>query len=412
MLIKILEKKKIQHRTWYLCKGKLIDYLNGLKINFYEYAIQRRIVKNQYLDKLYSTIQVGDPIPTITLTCVHSKLHELENNEANIDLKQTEILDGLQRSFRLWAYLVASNLYSKSKTDYRSFAKELKEENPLFFDSGVISTRVIKNLIETNEIENIPKLFENYEVYFTIWTGLTEKEVIQKMLLLNAGQKSVSKTHQFELLFLHFFETINSSDSKVQLYREKDPKANEIKRGVREIGEFMFSSTIVALQSLIEGKPLRVSTEKLIENEFQDNEDTPENVYDIVFNSKYIYQFLDKLFELDQVISAKEKTGKEWFSKDTSISGVFAAIGNNLRLTSLKSEAEIIEKTDEVFQKLIKSINENGLHLNKFTDEYNELSSRSVNIGSFIRKVVMEYFLSLLEGNSPTWNDMFNKLKN
>lgn len=411
MKIEILEKKEIQHRTWYLCKGKLIDYLEGLKIDFYEYAIQRRIVKNQYLDKLYSTIQIGDPIPTITLTCIKSKLEELGNNEATIDLQMTEILDGLQRSFRLWVYIVTSNLYSQSKTDFRSFARELKEKNPLFFDSGVISTRLIKSLIETNEIENIPVLFENYEVYFTIWTGLTEKEVIQKMLLLNAGQKSVSKTHQFELLFLHFFESINSSDSKIKLYREKDPRANEIKRGIRETGEFMFSSTIVALQSLIEGKPLRVSTEKLIENEFQESEDTPDSVYDIVFNSKYIYYFLDKLYELDQVITEKEQNGKEWFSKDTSLSGVFAAIGNELNLSTLDFGSEIIGKTNEIFKKLTSSINENGLQLSQFTDEYNVLSSRSVNIGSFIRKVVMEYISLLLKGSHPTWNEMFNKVK-
>lgn len=408
MKIKILEKKEIQHRTWYLCKGKLKEYLEELKTEFYEYAIQRRIVKNQYLDKLHSTIQIGDPIPSITLTYKKLKLDELKTSDAIIDLNEVEILDGLQRSFRLWAYLETSKLYSKLKSDYRTFAKELKESNPLFFDSGVMSTRLTKELIETNEIVNIPSLYESYDIYFTIWTGLTEKEVIQKMLLLNAGQKSVSKTHQFELLFLHFYETTKSLNENVILYREKDAKANDIKRGNRNAGEFMFSSIIVALQSLVEGKPLRVSTDKLIGNEFQDNEETPDNVYNSVFNRNYITLFLSKLYELDEIIIGKEEKGKEWLSKDTTLSGLFAAVGKNI---NFEEPYNIQDQTVAIFQKLNENIEKNGLRLTDFTNQYNILSSRSVNIGYFIRKVVMNYISGLLEGKQLNWTEVFNKTK-
>lgn len=407
MNIKILEEKEIQHRTWYFCKGKLKEYLEELKIEFYDYAIQRRIVKNQYLDKLYSTIQIGDPIPSITLTYSKTKLEKKETN-ATINLNEAEILDGLQRSFRLWAYLETSKLYSKSKKDYRSFAKDLKSSNPLFFDSGVISSRLLKEMIETKEIENIPALFDSYDVNFTIWTGLTEKEVIQKMLLLNAGQKSVSKTHQFELLFLHFFESIRSSGGKVKLYREKDKNANDIKRGNRNQGEFMFSSIIVALQSLVEKKPLRISTDKLIDNEFQDNEETPENIYTYVFNKNYIDLFLLKLYELDEIIIKKEDKGKEWLSKDTSLSGLFAAVGKKI---DFEIPEKINEQTINAFQILISYISKNGLELTDFTNEYNVLSSRSVNIGSFIRKVVMLYVFGILDERKVSWKEVFNEVK-
>lgn len=408
MEIKILEKKEIQHRTWYLCKGNLKEYLEELKSEFYDYAIQRRIVKNQYLDKLYSTIQIGDPIPSITLTYKKDKLNEEKEGVATIDLKLVEILDGLQRSFRLWSYLQVSYYYSKSRTDYRTFAKELKEKNPLFFDSGVISTRLLKDLIETEEIEKISATFESYDIYFTIWTGLTEKEVIQKMLLLNAGQKSVSKTHQFELLFLHFYETTKPLHNKINLFREKDAKANDIKRGNRDIGEFMFSSIIVSLQSLVEGKPLRVSTEKLIDIEFQDNEETPDNIFNSVFNSEYIKLFLTELYQLDELISSKEEKGKEWLSKDTSLSGLFAAVG---KVIDFQDSENIDKQTISVLGKLKKNISNQGLKLSEFTNEYNVLSSRSVNIGMFIRKVVMEYISNLIEGNPRSWNDVFNQVK-
>jgi hypothetical protein len=42
--------------------------LSLISLHFYNFSIQRKIVKNQYLDTLVSTIKHGDPIPLITLT--------------------------------------------------------------------------------------------------------------------------------------------------------------------------------------------------------------------------------------------------------------------------------------------------------------------------------------------------------
>jgi hypothetical protein len=412
MKLSVLESKAIEHRSWYLCKCNLLEYLESLKKNFYDYAIQRKIVKNQYLDKLYTTIKSGDPIPTITLTYNKSHLDNITGNSAEINLSDSEILDGLQRSFRLWAYLIISNKYKTSNcNDYRSFAKEIKEENPLFFDSGVISTKLIRSLIETNEINNIKTTLSQYEIYLTIWTGLTEKEIIHKMLVLNAGQKSVSKTHQFELLFLHFFDAINASNVKVELFREKDKQANDIKRGKRDNGQFMFSSTIVALQSFVEGRPLRVSTEKLIEHEFGEDIETTENTYDLVFNTDFLVYFLSKLVDIDNIICSKEAHGKEWFSKDTTLSGIFAAIGSRIDISGIQTQEDLKNTVNNEFTILTKRINESGYNLSEFTNQYNILSSRSVNIGLFIRKVVMEYTLQLMEEKEESWSKVFSKVK-
>ena len=412
MKLTILESKSIEHRSWYLCKCNLLEYLECLKEDFYDYAIQRKIVKNQYLDKLYSTIKSGDPIPTITLTYNQTHLDNHTDNTAEINLSNSEILDGLQRSFRLWTYLNIFNKYeSFTNIDFRTFAKELKNDNPLFFDSGVVSTKLLRSLIESGEINNIKTTLSNYDIYLTIWTGLTEKEVIQKMLLLNAGQKSVSKTHQFELLFLHFFDAIKASDVKIELFREKDSNANDVKRGNREIGQFMFSSIIVALQSFVEGRPLRVSTEQLIENEFSESVETAEITFDLVFNTNFLLYYLSKLVDLDNTICSKEKNGKEWFSKDTTLSGIFAAVGSRIDFSIIQTEQELKTKADIEFETLTRRINEVGFNLTGFTDQYNVLSSRSVNIGSFIRKVVMEYTLQLMAEKNESWGEIFSKVK-
>ncbi|MUV05038.1 hypothetical protein GN157_15075 [Flavobacterium rakeshii] len=415
MKIEILDSKRIENRTWYLCKGNLLDYLNELKEDFYEYAIQRKIVKNQYLDSLYSTIKTGEPIPTITLTYNELTIDNIDDNRGVLDLSKSEILDGLQRSFRLWSYLKISNYYGQFKDDisnYRDFAKKVKDLNPLFFKSGVISTRLLKTIIENKEIENIKGVFDQSSIYITIWAGLTENEIIKKMLVLNAGQKSVSKTHQFELLFLHFFNAIERAGIGIKLFREKDKRANDIKKGKREIGEFMFSSVIVSLQSFVEERPLRVSTENLIDNDVQEVE-TDQSIYDLVFNTRYLIFFLSKLIKLDELIfEMNGDDGKEWFSKDTTLSGVFAALGQYINLSQIVDERELKERTGFVFDKFESVISNQGLSLNDFKQEYNVLSSRSVNIGTFIRKTVMEFVIVLLNEGEPTWSQIFEKVKN
>lgn len=410
MKLEILDHKVIEHRTWYLCKGNLLDYLKGLKPDFYDYAIQRKIVRNQYLDKLYATIKQGDPIPTITLTYPKTKLDNVSGGHAEIDLTQTEILDGLQRSFRLWTYLTMAQEYiSGGRPDYRSFAKSLKEKNRLFFDSGVLSTKVISRLIEDNEVGNIESVFNGFDVYFTIWSGLNEKEIIRKMLVLNAGQKSVSKTHQFELLFLHFYDSVVAKNNDVKLFREKDARANDVKTGKRETGEFMFPSLIVALQSMVAGKPLRVSTEKLIEYEFDDNEETTEDTFDLVFNEGFLKYFLGKVRLLDKEIYQAEKDlGRDWFSKDTTLSGVFAAIGSQVSFIDTQDTDELQRQLNDKIDVLIGQIRDGALSLTQFTEEYNQFSSRSVNIGVFIRRVVMEFTVGLLIKSGPSWKSAFN----
>lgn len=412
--LEVLASKQIQHKTWYLCRGNLLEYLNSLKGNFYEFAIQRRIVKNQYLDILYETILSGDPIPMITLTYRKEINEKLSGGIGNIEIemKNAEILDGLQRTFRLWAYKIVSEIFSSSKELGTSdLAKKIKVERPLFFETGVISTGLIKELITKQKIENIPIAYQNYETYFVIWSGLKEPEIIRKMLILNAGQKAVSKTHQFELLFLHFYEEIISTQKKIKLVKEKDANSNEVKKGTREIGQFMFSSIIVALQSFVEQKPLRISTEGLFD-ELEPDVETKQSIYDAVFSSDFINLYLDKLYELDKTIDEKELIpGKEWFVKDTTLSGVFAAIGKRIKIDENWSDKDLAKFATVGFNELRDAILAKGLNLNQFTEQYNKLSSRQVNIGNFIRKVVTQYTLELLEGKEPNWESVFNKYK-
>ena len=106
MTFQILDYKEVgDGKSWYLCKGKLYDFIEALHKDFYEYQIQRRIVRNVYLDGLYKSIQDNTPIPPLTLTASNASVSR-NRDEVNVDFSSgnVDILDGLQRTFRLWIY--------------------------------------------------------------------------------------------------------------------------------------------------------------------------------------------------------------------------------------------------------------------------------------------------------------------
>ena len=407
--LKILDCKTLEDRQWMLCRGNLADYLVSLKKDFYNFSIQRKIVKNQYLDTLVTTIKQGDPIPLITLTYNEKGLQPAIGNEINIDMNNVEILDGLQRTFRLWAHDVLIKEFDRRKIkEPTAFAKEIKNEYPIFFDTGILSLTKVKNFYADNEFEQIKNAFKNFDVYFIIWVNLPPKKVIHKMLVLNAGQRSVSKTHQFELLFLYLWEDLQKEQLGINLFREKDEVANKVKSGERNAGDYMFTSVIVGLRSFLEKKPLRVTIGDLDVSDLS-QEESSSSINEDIFSADFIRSFLQHIKEIDEVVIAKEgEEGKKWFVKDTTLSGMLAGLGEYLQLNENSRLDYLNQVTNKGFDELLDKSKTVGFNLVEFKEQYNILSSRSVNIGNFIRKVVMNYTVALLKNEKPSWQNIFN----
>lgn len=409
MKVKILDFKTLDDRQWMLCRGNLSEYLESLKKDFYNFSIQRKIVKNQYLDTLVTTIKQGDPIPLITLTYNQKSLNPVLGDVVTINMENVEILDGLQRTFRLWAHdVLIKEFYKRNIAEPTVFAKEIKNQYPIFFDTGILSLTKVKNFYPANEFLQIKNAFKDFDIYFIVWINLSPKKVIHKMLVLNAGQRSVSKTHQFELLFLYLWEDLQKEKLGITLYREKDEDANKVKAGERNAGDYMFTSVIVGLRSYLEKKPLRVSIGDLDVQELS-QEDSSGGINEEVFNADFIRSFLKHIKEIDEAIITKEgEEGKKWFVKDTTLSGVLAGLGEYAEINENSSIDYLNDLTEKKFKELLQKSTEVGFNLSEFKEQYNVLSSRSVNIGNFIRKVIMNYTVSLLKGEQPSWEKIFN----
>lgn len=387
-------------KKWYLAVCNLLEYLESLKDEFFNYDIQRRIVKNSYLDKLWPTIYSGDPLPSITLTA------NVKEDIDNSSVDEFEILDGLQRSFRLWAIKYLDDLLKRMNTQDVSVLIEAMREDEngkRLLDSKVINRSILRKLLTNDKIniENLMKCYAKQDIVLNVWSGLNDEEIINKMLTLNAGQRSVSSTHQFELMFLHYFKKLEVPRG-VQIIRERDEEYFSVKNKERKCGQILMSSIIIAIQSLIERKPVRIQTV----NALRINDSVVEESSASFFTKDNLEAFINRLLELDEKFY-NVQIGS-WIMKDTTLSGLFAAIG---AVYNQEWTYNVPSMLDFIHNK-ITVLNDKNINYNEFQGAYNNLSSVTVNIGNAVRKAVYIYFKNLFLNKPMSWQEAFNRNEN
>lgn len=401
MKITILREKELQNgKKWYLAVCNLLEYIESLKDEFFNYDIQRRIVKNSYLDKLWTTISSGYPLPSITLTA------NVKEDIDNSSVDEFEILDGLQRSFRLWAIKYLDDLLKRMNTQDVSFLIEemRKDENgKRLLDSKVINRSILRKLLTDDKINigNLMNCYAQQDIVLNIWSGLNDEEIINKMLMLNAGQRSVSSTHQFELMFLHYFKKLEVPKG-VQIIRERDDEYFSVKKKERKCGQLLMSSIIIAIQSLIERKPVRIQ----MVNALRINDSVVEESSASFFTKDNLETFINLLLELDKKFY-DDQIGS-WIMKDTTLSGLFAAIG---AVYNQEWTYNVPSMLDFIHNKIM-VLNDENINYNEFQGAYNNLSSVTVNIGNAVRKAVYIYFKNLFLKKPMSWQEAFNRNEN
>ena len=87
----------------------------------------------------------------------------------------------------------------------------------------------------------------------------------------------------------------------------------------------------------------------------------------------------------------------------------FPLLEKKIDINEYWTQDELKDFALEGFESLRKAILSKGLKLKEFEHEYDSFSSRNVNIGDFIRKVISKFTEELLNGNNPTWKEIFNK---
>jgi hypothetical protein len=378
---RVLDKKPENESMCYLCKIELKDYLDAIPDNYRDFSVQRGIVANRYLDHLVDTIKKKQHIPPLVLVTNTAKL-----DGDTLEVEKFEILDGLQRTHRLKAMLDAvSFLISISNElglDEANNSRSLYRKRSSDFKAIGADRQLISSLIsyDAHNLNDKFDFFDKNPMWIEVWTGLNEQEQIKKMLLLNAGHKSVNIKHQLELLFLGTLlklETI--SPGGIEFKREKEMSAIQYSKN-RTLGIFHFSHIISALIALSAGKVVNTNSD-FVSNMQSGTLSEVELVegFDLDFLSLFI-QFMS---EMDRSLSKHYgDVGIKWLGREVVLIGFFGAIGalakdsnTDLRdyLSNLKNDVKTIV---------------NSLEIDAFEIARNRVELNKVNVGSINKKAV------------------------
>lgn len=407
--VKILDYKN--KGKWILGKVSLWDYLEHLNSDFFNYDIQRGIVNNPYLDSILDSIGKELVIPPFTLVAgSRSFSTNIELTEGTI--ASFDVLDGLQRTYRLWVYKeIVKEARQLSKPEPLALLQKLKKRSDI--NRQILTLNQVKYLFEKKNKVNIWTLedvYKNYDIYIHLWIGLSEIDTIRQMLILNAGQKKVSTAHQYELMYLRYFKSLSPIDD-INLVRFKARDAMKVARGERSVGDYLVTSIIIAMQSYIAGKPIRLDASAINLEDFADEDYITNSSLNYYFDKMFIEQFVKVVYGVDKHLSNNGQDYIKWFSKDTTISSIFGALGYCVRSHFSTDEQFVNEGLGYIENNYLELFsNENVFDLDGYENMYSSLSSSRINIGSVIRKTIFDYTKDLLEHTDPSWVKSMHKV--
>jgi len=401
----ILDKFIEGNSTCYLSSVGLEDYITSLPKDYKDYEVQREIVNNAYLDALINTITAGRHIPPIVLV---TDPGNYSISGSSLEVNTFKILDGLQRTFRLKVIydtikLLESELaISTGLLDFSKLqiAKSFKTKLEVINSSTSILGKLIDHY-KSNRNKPISSLYSRNQ-WFEIWLNLTPEDEVNKMLILNAGHKAVKTKHQLELLFrniLPLLEKVNLP--KFKIIREKEASSFKLIKD-RKPGQFLFSNLITSLLSFSEAKPLTTNIDLIQKSQ---NEQYGEEIFVDLLQLDFLKAFLKTLITLDENLNRVFGTvGTQWLGRETSLVGIFAAIGKYSKTKNLEP-VKCLETFDE---KITSDVS--ILKLNEYEEVRNSQDLAKINFGLINKRAVFNSVFEILEEDQIqiNWSYYFN----
>ena len=389
-----------------LCRTSLLNYLENLPEDFNDFSVQRGIVANNYLDNIIDTIMDNDSIPIITLVSYSGYNGNINNK---VQISNFNVLDGLQRTWRLKVILNIIRCLKKiydtdEKIQAEFLTKSIRQIDPEvqreIMATGVYEYRQAKKYaqkISKHGFNNVEKKITETQQWFEILYGLEDKEIIKKMLLLNAGHKAVSSKHQIELLYFSYYDIFKNNKMNYRhknfvIKRDKEIPSQTTFINTREVNTFKFSDLIIATIAFFKGGCTQTNT-ILLKQEYLDQDD--ESISERFSADSDIYNaIIEFLCDIDEILSMKYKDeGRKWFGKGNHIEGVLAAAGKYCL------ERNKGESTEYYLRLLSETVNEkiNQLQIDKFTDGKDTIKADRVNMGILNKNTVFNVFYKLFE---------------
>jgi len=403
---KILSTYQENESNCYLCEGNLKEYLENLSSKYDDYDIQRGLVNNFFLEKLANTLKNKTFIPPIILVLSKTLDQDKKDKELIVQKGDFNILDGLQRTMRLKKLYEATKFIDKypeikeltSNIKKRKFFRE-NNKNEFSTEADFI-IKVIDNDLTLKEFDR--------NQWFEIWENLDKAKQIEKMILFNAGHKSMDIKHQLELIFLNSVDLdkykeqctkdfIENKCEKETIYiihsKEISTRSFYNKKRKKDIHFTLLIDSIIALEKK---KPFKIDQKSIVD--FQEKYEEYKIIQRIVSNEKNIETLIKFFCFLDEIFCNEyNEKGLEFLGRESVIIGLFSAIGNFIKVDNFE------ESLEDIKNKIKNKIS--NYNLNKFEEMKKNVDITAFNIGDIMKDTVYYLTLATLEDKEISFID-------
>lgn len=332
------------------------EYLTLVGPDFDEFAIQRRRERHRGYDRLKADALAGALLPSITLAFDPKLVTPLQKHFDDGDdtallagllaeAGRTSILDGLQRTYIL---------------------SELRNSGAVFKAGQTL-------LIE-------------------FWLEDDPRNLIYRIIVLNAGQKPMSMRHQIEVLFSTFKSLLESEIPGLALMTER-----EATRRVRS-RRYGLDKVATAYQAfLLKGPEVQkenVVAQRIVEEDVLGADEDSLNKTFTDFKAT-----LGDYAELDDEIcrvydgseAAKGPKGTDWFGGENVMMGFFAAVSD---FASRPERADRVRQAIEALKDSLRSsrVGDDPLGLETLEQVIKGFNTKRVNVGFATRKLLFNSF--------------------
>ena len=280
---------------------------------------------------------------------------------------------------------------SASNTDDEERSKtvlttELFRENAVNILDGLQRTHILNDLqIDGHQFK------EGQNILAEIWVEPHIKNLIYRIIVLNAGQKPMSMRHQVELLFLTMRQKVLDEIPGLEIYRETDATR---RRGAKKLALDRVVSAYYAYST----RNPNVEKENIIARNLLEDGVTSlsqevlyEGFEDFMGYLKLYVQLDDEICRLYPLQDGSIPSGAGWFGSENVICGFFAAVSDFG--TSPDRNSRISSAIEALVDGLRRaSPGEDVVGLDVFRKVEGGFNPRRVNVGQATRRLIMAGF--------------------
>lgn len=343
------------------------EYLQLVGDDFADFEIQRRREKHKAYKRMRQDIVDGALLPSITLAVkidrVETILHLFDDRTpTNDELQdalgkpgQVHILDGLQRTYIL---------------------SDLAAEIGAFKDDQTV-------LVE-------------------FWLERSIRNLIYRIIVLNAGQKPMSMRHQIELLFITVKQKLENDIPGLEIFTEREATRRTRSR------KYPLDRVASAYQCFITRTPEvqreNIVAQKLVEEDvMSSSEEELGDKFDTFERYLMLYSELDdevcRIYVRDE--ESGTPTGTAWFGSENVMNAFFAAISD------FGSTPDRLHRIDNACRRWLvgmqaSDIGADPLGLATLQSIIQGFNTRRVNVGFATRKLLFSSFKEYFRDEGAT----------